>query len=98
MTELGAYIAIVIALIAIAVGLDAAVGAAVKDEGAAVQAAENSGLRDVHVTGSHIILVALSGCSDSDEASVDVSGINAAGNRVTATVCQGIFKKSTVRY
>lgn len=52
------------------------------------------------VTDSHILGIGvwLSGCSDDDEASVDVSGVNSNGKRVTATVCQGVLKKSTVRY
>lgn len=95
----GLFIGIVIAVVlAICVALNAGVGALVRDEDAAIHAAQNAGLKDVRVTGSHIILVPFSGCSNSDEASVDIQGINANGNQVTATVCQGILKKSTVRY
>ena len=98
MSEGGILALIAVVLIAVCLGLSAAVGAAVVDKGDALRAATNSGLRDVRVEGTHILAVEFSGCGKSDEASVDVSGVNANGQRVTVTVCQGILKKSTVRY
>jgi hypothetical protein len=94
-----AIIAIFIAcVIAVLLGVGALVGAAVLDKPDALRAATNAGLRDVRVTGTHILFAPFAGCSDKDEAAVDVSGINQNGRRITVTVCQGILKKSTVRY
>lgn len=66
----------------------------------AIQAAQKSGLSNVRVTDSHQLAPALfGGCAKDDAAGFEVTGTNAQGKSVSASVCCGaILKGCTIRY
>ena len=76
-------LAVSLSLLSCAVGADRA-----------IRSAESSGLSDVVASGS-----AWLACSNSDMMlGQTIQATNAAGQRVTATVCCGVLKACTVRF
>ena len=68
------------------------------DTSEAADAMRRAGYTDVVVTNSHYVGVEWEGCGKGDNAAFDVTATAANKQRVTATVCCGVWKKCTIRF
>lgn len=83
----------------ITLGMAVGCGSLVANEAEATRALEAQGYTSVKITGKNVFAPALSGCSEKDSVAFKADATNVRGQRITdITICQGVLKKSTVRY